>query len=235
MANFALPTTASLYADVITNLNGKLSDLALGLDPAVSSPSNLPTNSIRYSSAAAKWQKWNGTAWVDLAATYAISISGNAATATSATSAASAATLTTARSINGTSFNGSANITTALWGTARSITLGSTTRSVNGSANVTWTLADMGADVYRTIPAGTGSGQLETLTAGKTISTGPAAGSVHVLFNNTNGPLTLTQGAGVTLRLDGTDLTGNRTLLLYGKCSVHWITTTLAVVSGSVV
>ena len=57
----------------------------------------------------------------------------------------SANTLTTARTINGTSFNGSANITTAKWGTARSITIGNTTKTVDGSENVTWTLAEIGA------------------------------------------------------------------------------------------
>ena len=58
------------------------------------------------------------------------SLSGNATTAT---------TLQTARTINGTSFNGSANITTAKWGTARTLTLtGGATGSVSidGSANV---------------------------------------------------------------------------------------------------
>lgn len=63
-------------------------------------------------------------------------LTGNADTATSA------ATLTTARTINGTSFNGSANITTANWGTARNIgivnsdgTGTAVTVSVNGSVN----------------------------------------------------------------------------------------------------
>ena len=63
------------------------------------------------------------------------SITGNANTAT---------TLQTARTINGTSFNGSGNITTANWGTARNITIGNTTKSVNGSANVSWTAAEIG-------------------------------------------------------------------------------------------
>lgn len=57
----------------------------------------------------------------------------------------SANTLATARTINGTSFNGSANITTANWGTARTITIGSTGKSVNGSANVSWSLSEIGA------------------------------------------------------------------------------------------
>ncbi len=54
-------------------------------------------------------------------------------------------TLATARTINGTSFDGSANITTANWGTARNIQIGNTAKSVNGSGNVSWTLAEIGA------------------------------------------------------------------------------------------
>ena len=60
-------------------------------------------------------------------------------------SVASAAQLTTARSINGTNFNGVANITTDFWGTARILTIGSTGKSVNGSANASWSLAEIGA------------------------------------------------------------------------------------------
>ena len=61
--------------------------------------------------------------------------------------AASATKLQTARTINGTSFNGTANITTANWGTARDITIADSTGdntgeavSVNGSAAVTFKL-----------------------------------------------------------------------------------------------
>ena len=68
--------------------------------------------------------------------TWGISVSGNAATSTK---------LATARSINGTNFDGSGNITTVNWGTARTITIGSTGKSVNGSGNVSWSLAEIGA------------------------------------------------------------------------------------------
>jgi len=64
-------------------------------------------------------------------------------------SAGNADQLTTARTINGTSFNGSANITTSNWGTARTLSFtGDATgsASVNGSANVAtaMTLANSG-------------------------------------------------------------------------------------------
>lgn len=61
------------------------------------------------------------------------SCTGNSATATK---------LATARSINGTNFDGSGNITTANWGTARTISLSgavSGSASINGSANATIT------------------------------------------------------------------------------------------------
>ena len=83
--------------------------------------------------------------------TFNQSTTGNAATATQ---------LATARTIGGVSFDGSANInlpgvntagtqntsgSAAKWTTARTLTLGSTGKSVDGSANVTWTLAEIGA------------------------------------------------------------------------------------------
>lgn len=57
----------------------------------------------------------------------------------------SATKLQTARQINGTNFDGTANITTSYWGTARNFTIGNTTKSVNGSANVSWSFADIGS------------------------------------------------------------------------------------------
>ena len=68
--------------------------------------------------------------------TWGISVTGNAATATK---------LTTARSINGTNFDGSGSITTATWGTARNVTIGSTKKSVNGGADISWSLGEIGA------------------------------------------------------------------------------------------
>jgi hypothetical protein len=74
------------------------------------------------------------------AGTVTAALTGNASTAT---------TLQTARTINGTSFNGSANITTSSWGTARTLSYtGDATGSgsVNGSANasIALTLANSG-------------------------------------------------------------------------------------------
>lgn len=60
-------------------------------------------------------------------------------------SATSAVKLATARAINGTNFDGTAAITTAKWGTARTLTIGNSGKSVDGSDNVSWTLTEIGA------------------------------------------------------------------------------------------
>lgn len=93
-------------------------------------------------------------------------ITGNAGTATA---------LQTARNINGTGFNGTADITTALWGTARTITIGSTGKSVNGSANVSWSLGEIGAAADSAVVHIAGS---ETITGAKTFSTTTVIGTV---------------------------------------------------------
>lgn len=109
------------------------------------------------------------------AGTITAALSGNASTATSA------GTLTTARTINGTSFNGSANITTASWGTTRSITIGDTAKNVDGSANVSWTVNEIGA-----AHAGAGGAIVEnakSISANYTLTTnynGMSAGPISV-------------------------------------------------------
>lgn len=87
---------------------------------------------------------------------------GNATTATK---------LATARSINGTSFDGTTDITTTNWGTARTLTIGSTGKSINGSANISWTLAEIDAaaashtHAYLPTSGGTLSGNLNVTGA----------------------------------------------------------------------
>lgn len=101
MANHNLPTLTSTYSNFVQEMDARMDDISIGFDPAFTTVTNQATNTIRWSSASNKWQKWSGTTWNDLAATYAISISGSAGTAN---------TLSTARAINGVDFNGSAPI-----------------------------------------------------------------------------------------------------------------------------
>ena len=76
MADHSKPTVTSTYANYTSELDGRLDDLALGLDPATTTPTNVPTNAIRWASASNKWQKWNGSTWGDLSSSYSINVNG---------------------------------------------------------------------------------------------------------------------------------------------------------------
>lgn len=91
-----------------------------------------------YGSATA-FATFKDVAWTDgtnATGTWTIATSGNAGSAT---------ILQNGRNINGTSFNGSADITTSTWGTSRTLTIGTTGKAVNGSANVAWSVSEIGA------------------------------------------------------------------------------------------
>lgn len=56
-----------------------------------------------------------------------------------------ASRLAAPRTINGTAFDGSANIVTTAWGASRKVTIGNTAKDVNGGVNFGWTLSEIGA------------------------------------------------------------------------------------------
>lgn len=147
----------------------------------------------------------NGSANVNLKlpATIKATLTGNASTAT---------TLANARTINGTSFNGSANITTANWGTARTITIGNTGKSVNGSANITWSLSEIGAAAsshthsYLPLSGGTMTG---TISSSKTTGTYLAGSQGTAVINST------ASGGSYTTLLKANSSNGKFTLSVY--------------------
>nr|WP_312250107.1 phage tail protein [Stenotrophomonas geniculata] len=59
--------------------------------------------------------------------------------------AVTASKLATPRTINGTAFDGSANIVTTSWGAYRKVTIGNTAKTLNGGADFSWSLAEIGA------------------------------------------------------------------------------------------
>lgn len=138
-------TTDNYSTGVLPTIRGN--DLALAKFLEGETVTGAQTGIKRYNAASDVFEYWNGSAWVQMP----LNVSGNAGTAT---------TLQTARTINGTSFNGSANITTDNWGTARTLTIGNTGKSVNGSANVSWSLAEIGV----TAATETASGLVELAT-----------------------------------------------------------------------
>ena len=136
--------------------------------------------------------------------TFVGALTGNASTAT---------TLANARTINGTSFNGSANITTANWGTARTITIGNTGKSVNGSANITWSLSEIGAaassHTHNTYLPLTGGAMTGTISSSKTTDTYLAGSRGTAVINST------ASGGSYTTLLKANSSNGKFTLSVY--------------------
>ena len=113
-----------------------------------------------YGSATA-YSSFKDVAWTDgtnASGTWGISISGNAATATSA----------------------------ATWSTGRTLTIGNTGKSVNGSGNVSWTLSEIGA-YAATNPSGytTNAGTVTSITAGTGLSGGTITTTGTIALANT--------------------------------------------------
>jgi len=185
MANHALPTLTSTYTNYTTEFSNRINDVALGLDPANTTVTNPPTNAIRWTSAANRWEKWNGTAWAALTATYAISISG------------SAATLTTARTINGVSFNGSANITvTANTTTALTVNSGgagvASGTTFNGSTARTISYNSLGATAYGwNLASAADAAAARTALGVTTLDQIYPVGSIYINATNATNPATL--------------------------------------------
>ena len=218
MANWNQPALTDTYANFLAYLDARLDDLAYGLDSAATTVTNPPTNSIRWSSANSRWEKFNGTSWAALAASYAIAISGNAATATK---------FAATKNINGVAFDGSANITIAA-STTQAITFnnggsgvasgttfdGGTARTISyntvGAPSVTGTNASGTWSISITGNAGTAtsattaascSGNAASVTNGVYTTGNQAIGgdkSFSGLTNFTNGRIQL-QSAGIAM------------------------------------
>jgi hypothetical protein len=76
MADHSLPTQTSGYINFVQQMDYRFDDLARGLDPAKSpvgdaTISNLPVDSVGWSSENSNWRRWTGSVWEPLAATYA--------------------------------------------------------------------------------------------------------------------------------------------------------------------
>ena len=87
---------------------------------------------------------------------------------------------------------------------------------------------------YRTLPVATSFavGECFSTTAWQTVNTS-SAGDIFSIYNNSASAITLTQGAGLTLRLAGTTLTGNRTLGARGMATIWFVSASEAIISGS--
>ena len=139
-----------------------------------------------------------------------------------ATSRVDVATITTADGVSATKFT-TAGTVTATGGVSDSL---GNIRSI-----------PINNKVAGYILAVTDNGQMISITTGGvTINTGVFAspfGQSISIYNNSASSQTITQGAGVTLRLAGTTATGNRTLARYGVATIVCVASETFVISGA--
>jgi hypothetical protein len=86
MANWANPTLTSAYTNFVTEVKDRDVETAVWFEGM--SPTNLPTNAKRLNVSTGRFEKWNGSAWVDAVATFtfpALSVAGTLAVTGAAT------------------------------------------------------------------------------------------------------------------------------------------------------
>ena len=228
MADWTKPTLTSTYANYLTETTARDTDCAIQFSSGtITSP---PTGAVKWDTALNRWQKWSGTAWAELATTYALTgvtctsfsntgntilgdssadtVTVNAATWTFANATAIGGNLTFSGGIN---FNGNVTFgdavgdTVTFVGTTIALPTGTTTFSV-GTANFSVGLQLAGSSVIT-------AASTNTLT-NKTIDT--AGPNVIKINGNT---LSATAGtATVTLPSVSTTVVGtNMTQTLTNK------------------
>ena len=77
MANWNNPTLTSTYTNFVTEVKDRDVEAAVWFEGM--SPTNLPTNAKRLNTSTGRFEKWNGSAWVDAVATFtfpALSVAG---------------------------------------------------------------------------------------------------------------------------------------------------------------
>lgn len=68
MADFSTLASSTNYLTLLQQISDRDRDVAMALDPATTSPTNVPTGAVRFSSANKRWEKWSGSAWGELIA-----------------------------------------------------------------------------------------------------------------------------------------------------------------------
>jgi hypothetical protein len=186
MTDFSKPVATDAYATLLPALVTELQDLARGLDPvATGSHTNIPTNTIRWNAANTYWEKYNGTSWAALAATYAIGISGNAATVTNGVYTSTIASL--APSLTGSGATGT-------WGiniTGNAATATSATSATSAGSATTATTASNVSGLVAVANGGTGA----TSLAANNVLLGNGSSALQVVAPSTAGNVLTSNGS----------------------------------------
>ena len=117
MANHALPATSSTYANFVIELNARIDDAIKWTSSANTSPTNPPTNTVRWNNTSLYWEYNSGTpaapTWSSLSSRYAINIDGTVGATAPTTGAFTTLTTSSTTSLAAGATVGGIAITTA--------------------------------------------------------------------------------------------------------------------------
>ena len=94
MADHNKPVTTDTYTSVLQSIRDIADEQAQLFDPATTSPTNMPTGTIRWNSAVDKFQKWSGSAWNTLTSAIKMAFAADAPCSITVSSTSAALTLT---------------------------------------------------------------------------------------------------------------------------------------------
>ena len=200
--DWSLPTTTTNYSTFVTELHNRLNETAKGF-PSADTYSNLVTGAISFRSN--KWQIWSGTAWGDLATSYAITITGNAANVTGVVAGANGGTGQSTYTVGDLLVGGASNTLTKL----TAVEVNNVLLSAGAATAPTWGKIDLNNHTNTTaLPVSKGGLNVTTGITGIVIGNGTAysaavAGTDYAAASHTHSYLSTSGGT----------LTGNLSLV----------------------
>jgi hypothetical protein len=226
MANWNNPTVNSNYVTFVDEVKNRDVDAARMFD---GTGDNLPNLTIRWNQSNQRFERLQDGTW----SARTLSVGGGGTGATTAAGARSSLELGSMAlqssnnvsiaggSINGVAFTGTGTLTgnastASTWQTARTLTIGATGKSVNGSAAVTWTAAEIGTpnNTANTLVARNASGNFNAGTITATFSGNGSNITALNASNLTTGTVPDARlGATQTISLGGQFTTDNTLLL----------------------
>jgi hypothetical protein len=197
MANWNNPTVNSNYVTFVDEVKNRDVDSARMFD---GTGDNLPNLTIRWNQSNQRFERLQDGTW----SARTLSVGGGGTGASTPSGARSNLGLAsmaqqssdnvsiTGGSINGVSFSGTGTLTgnastASTWQTARTLTIGATGKSVNGSAAVTWTAAEIG----------TSNNTANTLVT-RNASGGFSAGTITATFSGNGSAVTALNASNLT-------------------------------------
>lgn len=230
MGNWSNPTLTSTYTNFLAEVKARDDDAATQF--SVGAPTNVPTGAVKWDTSLNRWQKWSGTAWGELTATYnltavtvngAFSVTGNSTigdtSADTVTFNAATLTFANATTVAGAlTFSGAvafnANVTIGNAG-ADSLTVNASTMSIPNGLTVSGGTANFSALQVGGAAVLTAA-STSTLT-NKTFDTSGTGNSLKVNGNSLvglagTGTITFPAATGQVVLRDTTDTLTNKTL-----------------------